>query len=102
MDRKKLQSLYKNRDEKRSGKLRKKLFEKYGQKCTCCGETQEEFLTLEHCYGGGHWHQKQRGTYGVYLDAIESTDPDEYTILCYNCNMSRANRGYCPCKRSKT
>jgi hypothetical protein len=72
---------------------RKIVLEKYGGKCLCCGETQQEFLTIDHVNGKlGRWDS------GDYLIArlLNSSVSCEYRILCYNCNCSLGHRGYCP------
>lgn len=79
-------------------KLRATVLAGLGGKCSCCGETQNEFLTLEHVNGGGRAHRKAaRSLYRVYHDVIDSGfDRSKYDVLCYNCNCSRGRWGYCP------
>lgn len=77
--------------------LKDKVFDRYGKRCWCCGETEEDFLTLEHLEGGGSKHRKEVGIYGQFLDAIHTKELSKYMILCMNCNMGRAkNYGVCP------
>src|SRR5262245_17032688 len=45
-------------------KLRQEVLDHYGGCCACCGETQLEFLSLDHKNGGGCKHRneiKRRG-----------------------------------------
>src|SRR5215468_6689289 len=68
-------------------KLKQQLIDAYGGRCICCGEATYEFLTLEHLNGGGTAHRERLGsTNMVYLEVIKLGFPDEYTILCMNCN----------------
>lgn len=75
----------------------------YGCKCTCCGETQEEFLTFEHKNGDGAEHRrkiKMIGSGSHFVRWLKQNNyPDSIEILCYNCNCSKGFRGYCPHKQ---
>lgn len=78
-------------------KLRKELFEAYGNKCACCGETHREFFAVDHINGGGTSEKKKIGTRPLYLKIrAEGFPKDKYQILCHNCNMSIGFYGYCP------
>lgn len=78
---------------------RRKVIEKYGGKCVCCGENNEEFLTFDHKNNDGAEHRKKTKTWSgghfVYW-LIRNNYPDFIEILCYNCNCSKGFRGYCP------
>lgn len=69
---------------------RKKFVEMYGGKCMDCGETNFGFLTMEHINGGGHQKcingQQKSGEYRL---ALKEYRPDEYGVLCWNCNWKR-------------
>lgn len=69
--------------------------EMYGGKCVCCGECNQEFLTIEHKNGQVGVKKKEK-TYKAYRNAINELRPDIYEILCMNCNFSRGKFGYCP------
>lgn len=84
--------------------LRDEIYGRYGKRCGCCGETTPEFLSIDHKNGDGAAHRRQifNNTQRVsggnkYMIAIRD-DPDQsrYWVLCFNCNMSRGLRGYCP------
>lgn len=78
-------------------KLKKKILEAYGAVCACCGESQYEFLTLDHINGGGGAHLRKRSAPGVLLDVIRDNFPrDKYQVLCMNCNWARSIHGKCP------
>jgi hypothetical protein len=76
--------------------LRDMALDAYGGKCTCCGETTREFLTIEHIHGGGTKHR--RDLHGTLIRWLMKRDwPKEgFTLLCYNCNCARGFYGYCP------
>lgn len=81
-------------------KIKKQILAAYGGQCTCCGETNDVFLTLEHINGGGRAHQRRcGGSAGVFRDVIKSGFPADYTVLCMNCNWATRGGGICPHKR---
>lgn len=90
----------KSKDKKRESQrvLRKKykdtFLEMYGGKCTCCGETIYEFLTIEH--KKGQEKVGRRTGMVAYRDAIKEFRPDLYEVLCWNCNCAKGHLGYCP------
>ena len=63
--------------------------------CTKCDVTGINFLTLEHKNGGGTQHRKRMAKTAIYKSIIDDNYPDEYTVLCWNCNCSRGQFGYC-------
>lgn len=80
--------------------LKAQIFEAYGARCNCCGETNTGFLSIDHVNGGGNEHRKSVGGGAqVYLDIIRRGFPEDFQILCYNCNLGRQwNEGVCPHK----
>jgi hypothetical protein len=95
--------------------LKAKFLEMYGYVCACCGEINPKFLTLDHVQNDGgekrsyivmenwpgydvpHPRLVQVSTGQFLRDAVSEYRPEEYRILCYNCNMARAhNGGVCP------
>ena len=80
--------------------IKNQVFEKYGgYKCTCCGETEKVFLTIDHIHGGGTKHRKLNHGGGkfTYRYLIKHNFPEGYRVLCFNCNSGRAlNGGTCP------
>ncbi len=69
-------------------------------KCACCGESHEEFLTIDHIHNNGAEHKKRSGQgtafnipQRLFRKGFKSKD---YQILCYNCNCSLGFKGYCP------
>lgn len=67
----------------------------YGRRCSCCGETIVEFLTIEHIQGRND-HRAKRSSYKDYRDAIQEYQPDIYEVLCMNCNHAKGRFGFCP------
>jgi hypothetical protein len=87
--------------KQRNKKIREKFIEMYGGKCSCCGESDVIFLTMDHINNDGN---KRRGKYGCnnlkeYSLAIKEYRPDMFQVLCYNCNHAKhLNGGECPHK----
>ena len=77
-------------------RLRMKVLEHYGSKCTCCGESENHFLTIDHVYGGGTKHRKILKPSQLYGWLIRNNFPPSFQILCYNCNMAKGRYGICP------
>ena len=71
--------------------------------CVCCGETQYEFMTLDHIDRDGGQRRKQGGYNGSgwYLKLIREGFTERLRTLCYNCNCSQAYSGYCPHERER-
>jgi len=67
----------------------------YGMKCQCCGETQIEFLAIDHINNDGNIHRKQIKT-NIFDWLIKNNFPDGFQVLCHNCNLSKSFYGYCP------
>src|SRR5438270_4552950 len=85
-------------------RLRQETIEAYGGKCQCCGESQWEFLSIDHINGGGRRHiinvSGDRGGWQFYRWLKRHDYPkEEYRLLCYNCNCARGRFGYCPHER---
>lgn len=79
-------------------KAREIVFDHYGWKCECCGETIPQFLTIDHIDGGGCQHRKQVGNQ-FYPWLKRAGFPEGYRTLCLNCNAGRQrNGGICPHK----
>ena len=88
--------------------LRKQVLTHYGKgilACLCCGETIEQFLTLDHINGGGNKMRKlyPRMRAWMLLQWLRSHNyPKGYQTLCWNCNSGRSsNNGICPHKEMK-
>lgn len=81
--------------------LRDMIYAHYGNKCACCGETQREFLSIDHVGGWGKNHRSAKTgkrVIGValYTWIVKNMFPASIQILCYNCNCALGVKGYCP------
>ena len=86
----------------RTKKIKKKVFDAYGNKCVCCGETTFEFLSIDHINKDGYKHRKELEGNSIYRWLIKNNFPkDRFQILCFNCNLARGFYGECPHKRLK-
>lgn len=84
---------------RRQRRYRHQVFETYGgYKCACCGETEYDFLTIDHVNNDGAEHRKrltQKG--GMYRDIVKQGFPaGVYQVLCMNCNWGKRRCGVCP------
>ena len=92
------------RQLRRKIKARKLVFDHYGNRCVCCGETHWEFLTLDHTNNDGAKRRKDlniRGGYTTYRWLIRNNFPEGFQLLCMNCNFAKGMQGYCPHKHEE-
>jgi hypothetical protein len=70
----------------------------YGGRCTCCGETAYEFLTIDHPDGGGRKEREGLHMWGsAFIGHLARQGyPPGYRVLCHNCNSAYGYYGYCP------
>jgi len=73
----------------------------YGGKCTCCGESIPEFLTIEHINGRNKKEKRLTGIKMWRKLQILGWPKDEYTLLCFNCNCAKGAYGKCPHQKMK-
>lgn len=82
--------------------VRQEVFAAYGGPvCTCCGETEESFLSIDHVNGSGNEHRRQiknqGGSSNFYVWLKKNKFPTAFQVLCMNCNHGRMrNGGVCP------
>jgi hypothetical protein len=79
------------------------MLEAFGWKCECCGETNPQFLTLDHKNPGEG--EKSTGLKTHQLYAIAKADEwnrSKYQLLCFNCNCAKGHFGECPHKLGKS
>lgn len=70
-----------------------------GYVCSCCGETEEAFLSIDHVNNDGAEHRRDVNRRKIYKWLRDNGYPDGYQILCMNCNFGKArNGGVCPHK----
>jgi hypothetical protein len=68
--------------------------------CACCGESERDFLAVDHIDGHGNEHRRKifgyvQGGGRFYSWLIRQGFPRGFQILCFNCNMSKAKHGTC-------
>ncbi len=83
-------------------KLKAETIEHYGKACACCGETNYEFLCIDHINGGGNKHREEVGAGRNFYSWLKKNGyPEGFRTLCYNCNQSFGYNGYCPHEEQK-
>ena len=80
--------------------LKHTVIEKYGGKCSCCGENQILFLTIDHINNDGNVERdnmKNYNTLSFYMKLKREEIRDDIQVLCFNCNLGKSiNNGICP------
>lgn len=84
--------------------LKQQVMSAYGGYCTCCGESQIEFLSIDHIRNDGKkWRAEGKHSLGTnfYFQLKKQGYPKEnLQILCYNCNLGKHyHGGVCPHQR---
>lgn len=81
-------------------RIRVEVIEHYGGKCACCGETEFDFLTIDHPNMDGNDERRSlnvHGGRGYYQWLRKEGFPTHVRLLCYNCNLgARHHGGVCP------
>jgi predicted restriction endonuclease len=79
-------------------KYREDVLTLYGRKCECCGESNHEFLQVDHINGDGGAHRKAFGKGHTFYRWLvrQGKRMDDFRLLCSNCNWSHGKWGYCP------
>ena len=65
-------------------------------KCECCLIDTIEFLAIDHRNGGGQKERQTRSIQQIMTRIVRLGFPDDYRILCHNCNSAIGFYGYCP------
>ena len=69
------------------------MIDAYGGKCRICGESNWEFLCIDHINGGGKQHRKELGLYRGYAFykwlKKQGYPVQDYQLLCFNCNGAK-------------
>ena len=96
--RKKNREIISQKKKEYCNRIKTKGIEHYGGKCTCCGESIQEFLTVDHVHGRTTKEKRQKNFRGkkMWLRAKSEGYPDKYTVLCFNCNCAKGAFGFCP------
>ena len=78
-------------------KLRSEAIAAYGGKCFCCGESNAEFLAIDHINGVSENAPRFKTTDQLIRWLRKRNFPREhFRLLCHNCNSSIGYYGYCP------
>lgn len=69
-------------------------------RCACCGETERDFLVMDHVEGHGNEHRRKtfgriQGGWQFYKWLVKEGFPQGFQVLCYNCNASKGKHGKC-------
>ena len=94
--------LKKHRTTESNVKYRKsvklKIMSHYGEKCSCCGESNVNKLTIDHINNDGAEHRRITGNgFHFYMWLKRNNFPQGFQVLCFNCNCGRhINGGICP------
>lgn len=86
----------KDYERNRRRKHREDVINYYGGKCVCCGESQHEFLAVDHINGGGLKHRREENFQNIVEWILKNNYPPGFRILCHNCNMAIGIYGFCP------
>ena len=83
--------------KKRNEQFKFQVLNHYGDKCVCCGESHEEFLTIDHINGGGNKHRKKFGISRISEWLVKNNYPEGFQVLCMNCNFIKGthNKPFC-------
>lgn len=83
----------------RSARKRKRIrvLEHYGGCCVCCGESEPDFLDIDHVHNNGNQHREQirdeLNWYTITDWLIKHNFPEGFQVLCRNCNYSKHKNG---------
>lgn len=79
--------------------IREDVIAAYGGRCSCCGESEPEFLTLDHVNNDGAEHRRANAlSTGIkaWKWARDNQHPQNLQLLCWNCNCAKGIYGSCP------
>lgn len=78
--------------------LKLKVLIRLGGTCSCCGESNAKFLTLDHEHNNGRKERMPSRRVSMLRAILRGERPD-MRLLCWNCNCGRVqNGGICPHK----
>jgi hypothetical protein len=77
--------------------LRVEVLNRYGGRCACCGESQYEFLSIDHINNDGAEHRREVGRGASICRWLKKNNyPAGFQVLCMNCNCAKGWYGMCP------
>lgn len=82
--------------------LKQQAMAAYGGKCSCCGENEIDFLTIDHIGGGGRAHRAKIGSATYRWLKLNNYPKRGFRVLCFNCNCAIGMFGVCPHQRKKS
>lgn len=86
-------------------KIKQMIFDHYGSACACCFEDNIAFLSIDHVNNDGYLDKsnaRRAGGRNLYNKVIKEGYPNNYQVLCMNCNHAKArNGGICPHKTER-
>ncbi len=89
--------------EKRAIELKRITFSHYGGAiCSCCGEQEITFLTIDHVNGGGGRHRKELRAQNFYKWLAKSGYSSGFRVLCMNCNWATRYKKPCPHEKARS
>lgn len=89
--------------KKERAKMKIDMLNALGWECTCCGEKNVYFLTLDHVQNDGSEYRDQYNCQQVLrLARKEGYPKDRYQVLCMNCNFAKGHYDICPHKQGIT
>lgn len=99
INRNKNPDVYRAQRRRRYHEIKQEIFQAYGNRCVCCGDETIKFLSIDHIQGGGNQHRASLpgGERQLFIDIVRAGFPEEYQLLCHNCNHGKfLNGGKCP------
>lgn len=88
------------RAREKTSEIKREIFDHYGWKCKCCGESIPEFLVIDHIHNDGYKDRHPGGDRitGVNLFNLVKKQgfPKKYQTLCHNCNFGKKVYKVCP------
>jgi hypothetical protein len=66
-------------------RLRNRIVEKYGSRCSRCGFTDQRTLQIDHVHGGGSQQRAATNYVARSLEILRDTEGN-FQLLCANCN----------------
>ena len=91
------------KDHEKHRRLKLAICQAYGGPiCKCCGETEFDFLSLDHTQNNGSEHRKQVHAASLYSWLKRKKFPPGFQVLCLQCNFAKGMHGTCPHERMKT